>query len=167
VTVEVEVGGRLRVVDVAQGPRGYAVILDGRELVPDVRRIRDRWSMIFDHRSYDVAFSSGPAGAMVAHVNGYPVSLSVAAPRHRQGGERSAGPEDLGAPRTTKAPMTGKVVKVLVKVGDTVVARQGLVVIEAMKMENELRSVGPGRVIDIKVTEGMSVEAGSVLVVVE
>jgi biotin carboxyl carrier protein len=63
--------------------------------------------------------------------------------------------------------MPGKIVKVLVQPGDVVGARQGLVVVEAMKMENELRSQRPGTVADVRVKEGMSVEAGTVLVVVE
>jgi biotin carboxyl carrier protein len=63
--------------------------------------------------------------------------------------------------------MPGKIVKVLVKPGDDVAARQGLVVVEAMKMENELRSPKDGRVSEVLVTEGVLVEAGRVLVVVE
>ena len=63
--------------------------------------------------------------------------------------------------------MPGKVVKVLVRAGDEVKARQGLVVVEAMKMENELRSPKDGRVSEVLVAEGASVEAGRPLVVVE
>ena len=60
-----------------------------------------------------------------------------------------------------------KVVRVLVSAGDEVKARQGLVVVEAMKMENELRAARGGRVREVAVTEGQSVEAGTVLMVVE
>jgi biotin carboxyl carrier protein len=63
--------------------------------------------------------------------------------------------------------MPGKVVRVLVKVGDEVQPRQGLVVVEAMKMENELRAAAAGRVREVFVSEGQSVEAGTPLVVVE
>ena len=63
--------------------------------------------------------------------------------------------------------MPGRVVRVLVAPGDEVVPRQGLVVVEAMKMENELRAPRAARVKDVKVTEGLSVEAGRVLVVLE
>ena len=63
--------------------------------------------------------------------------------------------------------MPGRVVRVLVAPGDEVAARQPVVVVEAMKMENELRSPKAGRVKDVAVTEGASVEAGRVLVVVE
>jgi biotin carboxyl carrier protein len=63
--------------------------------------------------------------------------------------------------------MPGRVVKVLVKPGDTVRARQGLVIVEAMKMENELRAPADARVVDVRVTEGMSVDAKAVLVILE
>ncbi len=62
--------------------------------------------------------------------------------------------------------MPGKIVRVLVRPGDAVVAKQGLVVVEAMKMENELRAARAGRVREVAVTEGQSVEAGALLVVV-
>jgi biotin carboxyl carrier protein len=63
--------------------------------------------------------------------------------------------------------MPGKIVRVLVKAGDDVTARQGLVVVEAMKMENELRAARNGRVRELSVAEGQSVDAGAVLLVVE
>jgi biotin carboxyl carrier protein len=63
--------------------------------------------------------------------------------------------------------MPGKIVKVLVKPGDHVTAKQGLIVIEAMKMENELRAARDGQVKDIHVAEGDLVEAGRLLTVIE
>ena len=63
--------------------------------------------------------------------------------------------------------MPGRVVKVLVNAGDTVAAHQGLVVVEAMKMENELRAPRAGRVTRVNVVDGMSVEANAVLVTLE
>jgi biotin carboxyl carrier protein len=62
--------------------------------------------------------------------------------------------------------MPGKTVRVLVKPGDDVAARQPLVVIEAMKMENELRAVRAGKVAEVHAREGASVDAGTLLVVV-
>ena len=63
--------------------------------------------------------------------------------------------------------MPGRIVKVLVKAGDAVAASQGLVVVEAMKMENELRSPRAGTVTEVRVTEGALVEANAVLIVIE
>jgi biotin carboxyl carrier protein len=66
-----------------------------------------------------------------------------------------------------KAPMPGKVVKVLVQPGDEVAENQGLVIIEAMKMENELRSPRAGKVTAVTVQEGQTVEGKAPLVTVE
>ena len=74
---------------------------------------------------------------------------------------------DGAGPQRIVAPMPGKVVRVLVKPGDAVEARQGLVVVEAMKMENELRAARAGTVAAVSVVEGQSVDAGAVLAVVE
>jgi biotin carboxyl carrier protein len=63
--------------------------------------------------------------------------------------------------------MPGRVVRVLVQPGDEVTARQGLVVIEAMKMENELTATRAGRVREVTVAAGAAVEAGRLLVVIE
>ena len=65
-----------------------------------------------------------------------------------------------------KAPMPGRVVRVLVAVGDRVIARQGVVVVEAMKMENELRGPRDGIVKEVGVVPGAAVETGAVLVVI-
>ena len=67
---------------------------------------------------------------------------------------------------SVKAPMPGRIVRVLVGVGDRVAARQPVIVIEAMKMENELRSPQEGVVTHVLATPGAAVESGAVLVVV-
>ena len=78
----------------------------------------------------------------------------------------SAG-EETGAGVTIKAPMPGLVVKVEVNVGDSIERGQGIAVVEAMKMENEVRAQGGGVVKDIRVKDGQAVEKGEVLVVIE
>jgi biotin carboxyl carrier protein len=72
-----------------------------------------------------------------------------------------------GFSHAIKAPMPGRVVRVLVAVGDHVTARQAVVVVEAMKMENELRAPKDGVVKEVLVIPGAAVETGAVLVVVE
>ena len=76
-------------------------------------------------------------------------------------------PLPLLAAKLAAPPMPGRVVRVLVAAGDAVPARHGLLVVEAMKMENELRATHAGRVVSVAVTEGQSVDAGAVLAVVE
>jgi biotin carboxyl carrier protein len=63
--------------------------------------------------------------------------------------------------------MPGKVVRLLVNKGDLVDASHGLVVVEAMKMQNELKAVRPGRVVEIRASEGQTVGAGDILLVLE
>jgi biotin carboxyl carrier protein len=65
------------------------------------------------------------------------------------------------------APMPGKVVRVLVALGDTVEAGEGLIVVEAMKMQNEMKSPNRGSVVEIKTKPGATVTAGEILIVIE
>ena len=65
------------------------------------------------------------------------------------------------------SPMAGRIVRVLVSAGDAVEARQGLVVVEAMKMENELRAPRAGTVTDVRVVVGAAIDAGTVVCVIE
>ena len=104
----------------------------------------------------------------MVQVDGHPIAVSVrgsaawaARGRHAASAGGSSGPQRVAA------PMPGKIVKILVKAGDRVAPRQGLIVVEAMKMENELRSRTAGIVAEVRVSEGASVEAGAILIVVE
>jgi biotin carboxyl carrier protein len=126
--------------------------------------------------SREVAFSSVAASAeLVVHVGTTPFTVVVNARRRRhdviaRGGAHGSG--QRGAPGEQRpqrilAPMPGKVVRVLVQVGDQVRARQPLVVVEAMKMENELRAGRDGHVAAVQVQEGASVDAGALMVVIE
>jgi len=65
------------------------------------------------------------------------------------------------------APMPGKVVRLLVAIGDKVEAAQGLIVVEAMKMQNEMKSPKAGTVVEIKAKDGATVSAGEILIVIE
>lgn len=73
----------------------------------------------------------------------------------------------VAGPLTVRAPMPGRLAKILVRVGEAVAANGALVVVEAMKMENEIRSTRAGTVRDIRCTEGASIEAGQELVILE
>jgi biotin carboxyl carrier protein len=76
-------------------------------------------------------------------------------------------PDRLSGSHAVKAPMPGRIVRVLVAVGDRVAAGQGVVIVEAMKMENELRSSRDGVVKEVNVRQAAAIEAGTVLVVIE
>ncbi len=80
---------------------------------------------------------------------------------------RAAGGFTVEGRQAVTSPMPGKVVKLLVAAGDEVKQGQGLVIVEAMKMENELKSPKDGRIVELLVAEGQAVEANAKLCVVE
>ena len=173
---EIAIGDRLRTVGIVRKGGMLHVDLDGRTHIVDARRISDSIvSMLVQldgasspSRSVDAAFASQQAaGDFDVHLDGRRIPVQIR-PAGSFGRQKKEGP---GAPATgpqrVTSPMPGKVVRVLVKPGDHVKGRQGLVVVEAMKMENELRAARDGRVRDVAVAEGQSVDAGTVLLVVE
>ena len=173
---EIAIGDTLRTVGIVRKGGMLHVDLDGRTHIVDARRISDSAvSMLVGigdaaapSRSIDAAFATQPAaGDFDVHLDGrtIPVQIRAAGSFGRQN-KAGAGAPTTG-PQRVVAAMPGKVVRVLVKPGDDVKARQGLVVVEAMKMENELRAPRDGRVRDVAVAEGQSVDAGAVLLVVE
>jgi biotin carboxyl carrier protein len=114
----------------------------------------------FGGRSYDVTVTPGAAGQLAVTVGATLCTVIVNGGRRRRhddSGRAGDGPDRV------VAPMPGKVVRVLVAAGDAVRARQGLAVVEAMKMENELRAGRDGIVAKIHVKEGASVDAGALL----
>ncbi len=129
-----------------------------------VRIAPGRYSILLGNRSYEVHVTPAP-GADGAREYSVKVGsdlyrVELHDPRAWKGHRASEhkGPQDVSA------PMPGKVVKVLVDEGDEVQDGQGLLVIEAMKMQNELRSPRAGRVERIYATEGAGVETGAPLV---
>jgi biotin carboxyl carrier protein len=168
---EIEIGDRLRTVSIeavgASGPGGgtFKATIDDEAHEVSVRPTDLGVSLVFDDgRSIDVAtteLATGEWFVQLPHVD-----VLAIADRKRRERSRPGAASASGVQRIT-APMPGRIVKVLVKPGDTVELKQGLVVVEAMKMENELTSPKGGTVKDVPVTEGQSVEAGRLLVVVE
>jgi biotin carboxyl carrier protein len=184
VRFEVETGRRRRTIDIKRSGGGWTVTMDGRVMWVDFARVDDRWSMLVrpvegdpgsqapasesapvGGSSYDVAIESRRQGRHIVHVDGHVVPVTVRLPGRGRTDSDGEGPSATG-PVSILAPMPGRVVKVLVAPGDAVLARQGLVVVEAMKMENELRAPRAGTVADVRVREGAPVEANVVLVVI-
>jgi biotin carboxyl carrier protein len=171
-TLDVEVGGRLRRVSAGRDGGGWSVTLDGRTFRAEVAQVEGRWSLLLRpagagyYRSYEVAFEASGPGTRLVHVNGVAVAVTAADPRGLFGRRRDSGAGATAGGRIT-APMPGRIVKVLVARGDRVAAGQGLVVVEAMKMENEVRAPKAGTVVDVPVTEGMSIDGHTLLVVLD
>ena len=134
----------------------------------DIAEVGGIWSLLVGdgpcRRSYEVTFSE-VAGGLTVYVNGTPVPVERQS--RRRATAAAAAADTTNGPVSIAAPMPGRVVKVLVSAGDAVAARQGLIVIEAMKMENELRAPRAGIVKAVTVAPGAPVEAGTVVVVIE
>lgn len=117
------------------------------------------YSVLLDGRSYEARVEE-TASALVVVIDGYRFEIEVRDPRRY--GRRSGGAGGEGV-ATVVAPMPGKVVRVLVAAGETVEAGQGLLVVEAMKMQNEMKAARAGSVLSISAREGDTVTAGEVL----
>jgi biotin carboxyl carrier protein len=117
-------------------------------------------------RGSEVDVAVGGAVYRVVAVNKGQTPLTAQAASTQQQQKRGSDPFSTQDGRVT-APMPGRVVRVLVAVGDKVTARQPVVVMEAMKMENELRAGKDGSVTQVLVQEGMAVDTGAVLVIVQ
>lgn len=121
------------------------------------------YSVLLDGRSYEVRLEPGQASTIVA-VQGRRFEVDVQDPRRSS--RRSAAALWHGR-QSISAPMPGKIVRVLVAEGDEVEAGQGLAVVEAMKMQNEMKSPKKGRITSLSAREGAAVVAGEVLAVIE
>jgi biotin carboxyl carrier protein len=164
----VEVKGEEREVAVERLDGGrFRVTQAGRTRIVDARRILEgarasTWSLIAEGggaaRIIDV---DGAAPELTITVENVSVPLKLVDARRKLAA--AAAPRANTGPLSIKSPMPGKVVKVLVAPGDAVKAGQGVVVVEAMKMENELRAPRDGQVQAVSAREGQAVEAGQTL----
>ena len=139
--------------------------LDGREMPVDAVSVQEGvLSLLLNGQSYEVKQETiGTENNIVVGHERF--SVSVRDPRSFRS-RRRAGASEQGVKKIT-APMPGKVVRILSGVGDQVEAGQSVIVIEAMKMQNELKAPKNGVIKKINVTEGAAVEAGQSLAEVE
>ena len=121
------------------------------------------YTILLDGRSYDAFVEDTPSG-MVVSIEGHRFEIEARDPRRWS--RKSAG-GGAGAVQSILSPMPGKVIRVLVAAGDEVTPGQGVIVIEAMKMQNELKSNRAGRVLTISAKEGATVSAGELLARIE
>jgi biotin carboxyl carrier protein len=149
-------------VDVRARSGRYAVTVDEQTLELDLVDIGAHWaSLLVDGRSHEIAFERGPGGLRVQLAAGsFTVTLAAGAHETQAAAAQAVGPQRI------TAPMPGRIVQVLVRPGEPVTAGQSLVVIEAMKMENELRAPRSGQISAVVVSQGAAVEAGALLAVI-
>jgi len=165
-TYEVTIDGKTHRVEVMRGPEaGLQCLLDGQELNVDaVEAGRDVLSIVIDGRAWEVK-RERVSGDMHLVIAGERYAAEVRDPRSFRA--RKAAGAGLEGPKKLVSPMPGKVVRVLVAAGAEVEAGQGVVVVEAMKMQNEIKSPKKGKVSKIVAVEGATVNAGEALAIVE
>jgi biotin carboxyl carrier protein len=158
-------GERVETVDITGAGGAYRVTIGDQVWEVDARlTAHGIYSLLVGGISY-VADVSEQAGQTVVHVGGETYAMQVE--EHTRYVIRTQGgmTAERGA-RTLTAPLPGRITHVAVRVGDAVRPGDTLLVIEAMKMENEFKAPAAGRVVEVRVTAGQTVNAGDVLLVV-
>jgi biotin carboxyl carrier protein len=173
-TLEVEVDGVVRRLVLERGEKGFTVRIDGRSIPVDICEPSPGvLSLLIGDDSPDGSggvrsyrcVRTDFADEETIGVNGRQHRVAVSDPRSLRSQRRRPGAGN--GTLQIKASMPGRVARVLVAPGDAVVAHQGVVVIEAMKMQNELKAARDGRVVEVRVAAGDKVASGQVLAVLE
>lgn len=163
-TYDIAIDGNNYRLDLSRSDGRWSCRLDGREVEVDAVLARpDVLSLRIDNRAYEVKCER-VGDQTHLWVGSVRFAAEVRDPRSLRGRVRAV--DDQG-PRKLTAPMPGKIVRVLVSPGDEVEAGAGVLVVEAMKMQNEIKSPKKGTVQKILVGEGAPVNAGDVLAIVE
>lgn len=161
---DVSIDGKIYRLELNRADGCWSCRLDGRDLEVDALLARpDVLSLRIGNTAYEVK-SERVADELHMWVGSRRFAAEVRDPRSLRGRARAA--DDHG-PRKISAPMPGKVVRLLVNQGDPVEAGAGVAVVEAMKMQNEIKSPKKGTIGKILVSEGATVNAGDVLAIVE
>ena len=165
----VTVEGTVHAVEVEPSSAGYRVTVDQQVIEVDARRVTPAVrSLRIDGVSHLVSVG-GDAGAAEGELTvqvGDEIHVLQVEDAARHAIRTRGGAAGAGAGQTLKAPLPGKITLVAVKAGDTVNRGDTLLVIEAMKMENELKAAAAGTVSEVHVAPGQAVNPGDVLLVI-
>jgi biotin carboxyl carrier protein len=159
-------GERKHLVELEREGESFRVLLDGQAMEADLIKVAaNSISILLAGQSFEVHITPTPGGSLKLQSGPHEFVAEVQ-DRRAWRSRKPGGPAAEGRQQVL-APMPGKVIRLLVKSGETVEAGQGLVVIEAMKMQNEIRSPKNGKVERLLAKEGQTVNAGEVLAWVE
>ncbi len=146
-------------------PESFAISLGQDRFEADLRRVGPTsFSVLLENRSFDFdVVRDGEEIVVTSRHGSTRLSVVDSARRLTRGGQR----REHKGPAQIKAQMPGRIVNVLVKAGDEVKEGQGVVIVEAMKMENEVKTPKAGKVAEVKVVAGQTVEKGALMIVIE
>jgi acetyl/propionyl-CoA carboxylase alpha subunit len=163
--LEASLGGRRRSLELRPVGSGYEGRLDGRPIEAEILESHGHLLTVrVGGRVFEITWWR-EGGACHMDLGGPPVTVEILEPHEREAARQGA-PEER-AKREIRAAMPGKVVAVKVKQGEEVRQGQGLVVVEAMKMENEVPSPKTGKVTALEVVPGQTIEKGALLLSIE
>jgi len=166
VKYEVLLAGKTRVVELTRQDGAWKISLDGNTLDANAVEVAPNiFSVLLSGDSHQIRIAPRADGTLTLHTGLAEYHAEVTDPRSWRG--RRQGAVEAEGRQLITAPMPGKVVRLLVKQGDSVEAGQGLLVVEAMKMQNEIRSPKSGKIEKLFAQEGQPVNAGEVLLWVE
>ena len=161
---EVEINGRVVDIEFEQrNGRVQARVGSRRYDLEGISPGEGVYTFLAGDRVFEASVWSHDPNSLTITIGGQFFSAKVIDRKHR----RPTVEHGIEGRQNLVAPMPGKVVRVLLAVGDDVAQGQGVVVVEAMKMQNEIKSPKAGRVLEVRVTEGATVNANQVLAVIE
>jgi biotin carboxyl carrier protein len=165
-TYDVIVDGKTHRLELTRGDSTWLCKVDGKEIEVDAAlTARDVMSVLVGGKAYEVKRERSLQGELHLVIGSARYAVDVQDPRSLRSRRATGGAE--AGPQKLTAPMPGKIVRIMVAVGDEVKAGQGIIVMEAMKMQNEMKSPKDGRVQKILTSEGSTVNPGDTLAVIE
>jgi biotin carboxyl carrier protein len=160
--IEVRIDNARRLVELTRDANRWRISLDGEPLDADAVEIAPNiFSILLNGKSHEVRITPASGGALTLQTDHQEFTAELLDSRAWRG--RRHGALEAEGRQQVVAPMPGKVIRVLVQAGEKVEAGQGLIVVEAMKMQNEIRSPKSGTVERLLAKEGQPVNAGEVL----
>ncbi len=165
-TYDVLVDGKTHRVELTRGEKLWSCKIDGQEMEVDAAlTARDVLSVLVGGKAYEIKRERSLQGELHMVIGSARYAVDVQDPRSLRTRRAVAG-ADTG-PQKIKAAMPGKIVRILVGENQEVKAGQGVIVMEAMKMQNEMKSPKDGRVKKILTAEGSVVNAGDTLAIIQ
>jgi biotin carboxyl carrier protein len=165
-TYDVVVDGKTHRLELTGGENTWQCTIDGESMEVDAAlTARDVLSLLIDNKAYEIKRERSLQGELHIVLGSARYAVDVQDPRALR--TRRAAASSGAGPQKVTAAMPGKIVRIMVKEKDEVTAGQPLLVMEAMKMQNEIKSPKDGKVQKILTAEGSTVNAGDALAVIE
>jgi biotin carboxyl carrier protein len=164
--LELEIDGKIMEAEFSSGDPMAQLSLEGKVYRASLSEPEPGiFVIIFNDRVYRCALERLPNGGIEVNVGGQRISVTANDKKHLR--SNPGGSSGSGGRVTLFAPMPGKVVRILLEAGAEVNAHQGVLIVEAMKMQNEVQSPKAGKIAELRVSEGQTVNGGDILAVIE